>query len=313
VLQALHYLHQQPGTLLHHDISPQNIMLTYDGHVQLIDFGIAKKAQHKSKTKEWLGKRVYWAPEYSNAHQYGIAAELYALALVVLELVQGEVLREPVEPEKLLQKLKAMALPQTLVDILHTALQPDPSKRFASADAMGKAIAQLLLEQGLTHVALQQQAQHFMRQLYPTSLSRQHTPLQPTQVLPKPASIPATFMRLSVTGLLMGAVMLLPTQKINDAKLAVKSSATVVASRTIGSGASADKPLLHRAGYLEVDSFPWSSVYLNGRFLGVTPLKEVAIPAGEYQLYLVTRDGRSLQMPVAIDANRRSKLFQKIP
>ncbi len=149
-----------PLNLIHRDVSPQNIMLSYDGVVKVLDFGIAKAAGnlYRTRTTSLKGKAAYMSPEQIT-QKSGLdrRSDIFAMGIVLyefttghrpfqgdteLELMMAIVQSEPPDPRKYKPRL-----PQRLVDIIMTALKKDRRQRFQSAREMKSELEKLLLEQ----------------------------------------------------------------------------------------------------------------------------------------------------------------------
>ena len=164
--QALDYAHhfrEKDGTpveLVHRDISPQNILLSRDGVVKVVDFGVAKAAtsQHKTQTGAVKGKLSYMSPEQISGKKIDGRSDLFALGIVLYELVtsqrpfghESELLaitailnEQPAAPRAL-----ATGVPPELESIIFRALEKDPDARFASAREMQMALDAVLHEMG---------------------------------------------------------------------------------------------------------------------------------------------------------------------
>src|SRR5512139_2277258 len=98
VAQALDYAHRrrdqdlQPMSLVHRDVSPQNILLGFEGAVKLTDFGIAKarhKVEENTQAGVLKGKYAYMAPEQARGEPVDARADLYALGIVLYECLSG--------------------------------------------------------------------------------------------------------------------------------------------------------------------------------------------------------------------------------
>jgi serine/threonine protein kinase len=99
VLEALDYAHRakdpvsgQPLRLIHRDVSPQNVMVNFEGEVKLIDFGLAASSTKEEHTQPHvvMGKMAYMAPEQARGHPIDSKVDLFAAAVVAYELLTGE-------------------------------------------------------------------------------------------------------------------------------------------------------------------------------------------------------------------------------
>ncbi|MFT3769446.1 MAG: serine/threonine-protein kinase [Minicystis sp.] len=95
VLSGLHYAHElcdfdgTPLGVVHRDISPHNVFVTYDGHVKLVDFGIAKNAGSENRTRTGIfkGKLGYAAPEQIDRRPLDRRADIFAVGVMLWEAV----------------------------------------------------------------------------------------------------------------------------------------------------------------------------------------------------------------------------------
>lgn len=135
-------LHGQPLNIIHRDINPQNILVTYEGQVKIIDYGIAKAASHNNKTRENLikGKLAYMSPEQASGQVIDHRSDIFSTGIILYELLavrrmfKGETMHilslvreahyDP--PEEVIPDL-----PAKLNEILHRALAKDPDKILA--------------------------------------------------------------------------------------------------------------------------------------------------------------------------------------
>ncbi len=94
---GLHYVHEfkdpdgTPLRIVHRDVSPQNLFVTYEGRVKLLDFGVAKAATTVTKTRTGSvkGKVSYMAPEQCRGENVDRRADIFALGVVLTELIGG--------------------------------------------------------------------------------------------------------------------------------------------------------------------------------------------------------------------------------
>jgi eukaryotic-like serine/threonine-protein kinase len=153
-LDGLHYAHElkdvvgNPLNLVHRDVSPQNLFVSYDGAVKLLDFGIAKNSMQDGRTRTGLlkGKISYMSPEQARGEELDRRADLWSLGVVLWEAVTGTrlfkgsneaatlhlTLTEEIEPPS----QRRPDLPYELEAILLRALERDVTRRYASAAEM---------------------------------------------------------------------------------------------------------------------------------------------------------------------------------
>jgi serine/threonine protein kinase len=98
VLEGLRYAHELPDydgrslQIVHRDVTPQNIFLTYNGQVKLLDFGIAKTAASSVNTATGVikGKLTYMAPEQARGDPVDARTDLYAVGVMLWEAIAGK-------------------------------------------------------------------------------------------------------------------------------------------------------------------------------------------------------------------------------
>jgi eukaryotic-like serine/threonine-protein kinase len=161
-LHGLHAAHEatsesgEPLGLIHRDISPQNILVGVDGVARVLDFGVAKAAGRASTTRDGQlkGKLSYMAPEQLRGKNITRAIDIYAAGVVLWEgLVGRKLYKADSEAELVTLVVEANVDPpsQHAPDIspeldafVLKALSRDPTKRFATAREMAKALEKLM-------------------------------------------------------------------------------------------------------------------------------------------------------------------------
>jgi serine/threonine protein kinase len=159
VAEALHAAHEtrdERGRLLqvvHRDVSPENILIAYAGHVKLIDFGIAKAFGRKHKTQEGLlkGKFRYMAPEQAFTKPIDRRTDLYQLGIVLWEMLtqrrlfDGEndiaLLQQVRDPKIVPPSAKVDRIPPALDAVVMAALAKDPARRPPDAQTLARSLA----------------------------------------------------------------------------------------------------------------------------------------------------------------------------
>jgi len=98
ICEGLDYAHRRkdnkgrPLGIVHRDVSPQNVLISYDGDVKIIDFGIAKAANRAVRTQTGIlkGKFAYMAPEQARGMPMDHRADVFAIGVILHELITGE-------------------------------------------------------------------------------------------------------------------------------------------------------------------------------------------------------------------------------
>jgi serine/threonine protein kinase len=170
-LSALAYAHVkrdfdgQPLKLIHRDVSPSNILVSYTGEVKLTDFGIAKAATHNSLFYKVKGKIGYMSPEQARSEPLDHRSDLYSLAVCMFEVLTGERLFVHAglttsadeiysQPVPSVSK-KVPGLPPDLDAIMQKALSIDPAARFQTAGELNEALTRCAHRHGLLMAAPQ--------------------------------------------------------------------------------------------------------------------------------------------------------------
>lgn len=150
----------QPLNLVHRDVSPHNLLVTMDGRVKVVDFGIMKAAGKRSNTLtgQLRGKLTYMSPEQARGEPVDRRSDIYAMGVVLWELLAGaRFYRGETESEILAQVSLGRRqkitdyrddLPSSVTTVLEKALAESRSDRYETADEMLKdlraALRQLL-------------------------------------------------------------------------------------------------------------------------------------------------------------------------
>jgi serine/threonine protein kinase len=162
VCDGLHYAHSrkdydgQPLNIVHRDISPQNILVSFAGGVKVVDFGIAKASTQLAQTRAGVlkGKYAYMSPEQVRGQPIDHRSDIFAVGLVMYESLTG---RRAFERDSSLKTLKAIVqekplnprelnpdIPLEVVKLLSKALEKSPDRRYKNAQEMQLAIEDYL-------------------------------------------------------------------------------------------------------------------------------------------------------------------------
>ena len=119
-LAGLHHAHEltdydgRPLDVVHRDVSPHNIFVTYDGTTKLVDFGIAKAARRASDTRAGIlkGKVAYMSPEQAMHGAVDRRSDLFSIGVILWELITGRRFWDKGDDLQIMQKLVAGEFPK---------------------------------------------------------------------------------------------------------------------------------------------------------------------------------------------------------
>jgi serine/threonine protein kinase len=166
VCKGLSYAHAardlrgQPLHIIHRDVSPSNVILSFDGDVKIMDFGVARaRNQQDTRSGVLKGKLGYMSPEQVTGQSLDFRSDIFSLGTILYEAITlkrlflGKTDLETlinirdVRIEKRLEKHSY--IPQPIADIIRTACARLPEERFPTAMEMHDALIDFLFEQGL--------------------------------------------------------------------------------------------------------------------------------------------------------------------
>jgi serine/threonine-protein kinase len=164
---GLHHAHDRRDTsgrpldIVHRDVSPSNLMLSYEGAVKVVDFGVAKASHRSTETASGTvkGKIAYLSPEQCRASAaIDRRSDLFSLGIVMWELLTLERLyRRPSDFEQMIAIVQDPARPPSqlrpdvtpeLDALVMRCLEKDPAKRFQTADELHEAIENVAVKLG---------------------------------------------------------------------------------------------------------------------------------------------------------------------
>ena len=187
--EGLHYAHERLGPggeplgIVHRDVSPSNVLVSYDGAVKVSDFGIAKWAFQRTRTQEGTlkGKFAYMSPEQCRARPVDRRSDIFALGAILYELTTGAAPFGGASELDILNQIatgrasppawpEAMgAYPPALSEIVLRALAPEPNDRFQTMQELQIALESFARASGLALSTVSLAA--FVQQLFGEELA----------------------------------------------------------------------------------------------------------------------------------------------
>lgn len=152
VASGLHWAHElddengRPLHIVHRDVSPQNVMLGYDGSVKLIDFGVAHWVDSATRTGSLAGKVRYFSPEQVRGASIDRRTDIYSLGVMLYEALLGETVFSGDTDLAVMQAIldseppELADAPPRLRAALRRAMSKDPADRFSSAKELARAL-----------------------------------------------------------------------------------------------------------------------------------------------------------------------------
>lgn len=147
--------------IIHRDISPQNVFLTYEGDVKIVDFGIAKAASQSTITQVGMikGKVAYMSPEQAAGKSIDHRSDIFATGILLYELVAGRRMFQGDDTLQILSKVREAeftplgtlkgGLPEKLYDIVARALAKEPGDRYQTCADMQADIEECIFRLNL--------------------------------------------------------------------------------------------------------------------------------------------------------------------
>lgn len=190
VASGLSYAHRQKDStgknlsIIHRDVSPQNILISYEGDVKVVDFGIAKAgSQSKTTTGMLKGKLSYMSPEQAWGKTIDHRSDIFALGIVLYEMLTGERLFKGESEINTLEKVRAAQIdplpssitadmPAELEAKLLKALAREVIERYQNASDLEADLGSILFELLRTDPALS--LRQFMHSLFKAEIDAEH-------------------------------------------------------------------------------------------------------------------------------------------
>ena len=153
ICEGMEYAHSlkdlkyRPLNLIHRDLSPHNVFITYDGKVKIIDFGIAKAELYDNRTRAGVvkGKLSYMSPEQLAGDSVDLRSDIFSIGILLYEMLSGKrmysgdtatLIRKCMQVDYAELEQVCPNLQKGIYDILRKALQKDRNKRYHSCADM---------------------------------------------------------------------------------------------------------------------------------------------------------------------------------
>jgi serine/threonine protein kinase len=181
VAQALHHAYWstdmtgQRLAVVHRDVSPHNIILSYDGMVKLLDFGVAISAVTEHEETMIVGKWRYMSPETTTNQQIDHRSDLFSLGVILYLLCSGQMPFTGKDPKEIVKKIRAgqykplqqvVPVPERLAVLVGRLLSPNPDDRPQTGQEVAVELTDIARQYGIEssgpHIA------HFLAQLFPS-------------------------------------------------------------------------------------------------------------------------------------------------
>ncbi len=207
ICEALGYAHRKAGAdgepldIVHRDVSPHNVMVSYEGEVKVIDFGLAKSAARSKHTQAntVMGKLGYMAPEQAMAKKVDHRSDIFSAGIVVWEMIAGRPLYESGTMSEMVARMAFAELPtlkdvrpdipDQLNDIVMKALTRDVNDRYQRADELARALNEFAVREGYTTGS--EEVGNYVRAMCPEEFAAERQLRSRLSIMRKKGSSPA--------------------------------------------------------------------------------------------------------------------------
>ncbi len=213
IAKGLDYAHAKG--IVHRDLKPNNILMDEDGNPYLADFGLAKFTEGRIELTNTMmtGTAAYMAPEIAREGKSTKRADIYALGIILFEMLTGELPYQGTTPYKILSahinqpvpRLHEFRpdLPEAVQEVINTAIAKDPVNRYPTAEAMASALKSAMSAQTASTVIEETKPEN-----------KQNTTIQSKWLFPVVVAL------LAIAGIILGASQFLkaeepPKQAVN--------------------------------------------------------------------------------------------------
>ena len=272
VAQALHHAYWSADmagnqlSVVHRDVSPHNIIISFDGAVKLLDFGVAMSAVTEQSESLVVGKSMYMSPEHTTNQNVDHRSDLFSLGIVMYLLVTGSLPFTGADTREIVRKIRAgtFALPQTvnselpveLADLITRMLQTNPEHRPQTGSEVAAALTEITRTYGFQSTP--STIAYFIGSVFPSERD-ESTPIEARSMRTGEVSVVAGAHNSRVSATLLSTPSPIPRSMTGSLSSVTPSVVT---------------------GALSTVTPSFESVRTSAQFTKTTPRKEVAMFAG---------------------------------
>jgi serine/threonine-protein kinase len=314
VARALDYAHFRG--IVHRDVKPANVMVSRQGEVKLMDFGIARDDTMRdlTETGTGLGTPSYMSPEQILGDKLDFRSDLFSLGIVLYQMVTGQKPFVEDDSHTVMQKIRLdryspprklnPLVPRQLEHIMARCMEKMPGNRYGSTQALIDDLVEFLA----TVVPINHNARlvMFLREVSVI------TDAEADEILEAAGSRAARNRgadRSLVKHVSLAMSVLLVCIVLSGG--IIQTVAGRFDADETARAAREGEPLTpETAGYLEVVADPWAEVYIDGKLFAVTPTAErIVLPPGRHFLKLVNPHYESLSREVRINQGETTRVM----
>lgn len=349
ILNALEYTcslkdaHGESFCFVHRDITPQNILLSYDGDVKLTDFGIAKvRGSIATTTAGTLkGKIRYMSPEQARGEEVDHRSDLYSIALVLYELITHKQAYPGGTDMMLLKQVQSSSIeytplqlnpsiPYDLDAIVMKALSSEPDDRFYEPGALKKALGHYVQNSASAKSLLSEYLRRLLKDQMQEDRDGIHSIADNNQDKKKTSTSAYTAGTVCVV---IFAICITASvhYKITEKKIPALSSAATGSGMSIPAGmpqtvsaipVPRERPTPEQKqsvpdanAVLVINAIPWADVYIadkiTERFAGTTPVKFLKLSAGSHALVFKNRIYGTKVVKIKVSSGEKKTIVLK--
>lgn len=315
ISMALNYAHTKkapdgtPMNIVHRDISPQNVLLSEDGMVKLTDFGVAKARLRISRTEPGMtkGKYPYMSPEQVLGKQVNHRSDIFSLSVLLYELLTGKLAFDGETEFEIMESIKKCEyrlprklnkfIPEELEQIVIKGMQKNPLQRFNSAEELALCLSEFLSKNKFT------EPQDSLKKIVKKTTGRKID--EPgdkvnisTMVLTqrktsriKKLFIPGIIGIITLSSIIAYQSQKKKTDKTHETRNSIENNYPERHAQ-LNQVIQGNKPtpIIKQRNEqkipdakVNINTLPWSYVYIDGKKIGETPLSGIVLNPGEHQ------------------------------